>query len=375
MRIHRSKRRQRRGTALLISIFMIIMLCMLSAVMVDYGYMHASQSRMQSAADAAALAAAMRIGNENTAEARAEAQAWAVNFANYNLPGLGHVLVTDDIVFGNWDPADESFDPSDEAPNAVQVLVRRDGTNTESVATFFMNIFGVADIGLTASATATLSPTSAMEGMPLALRGPDFGPVDPQITADNPGKDGPSSPWNGKYFEVGDEVIVAIYGKGKRSPVHLTLDIDADGPGAAEADVKKILRGDMDPVEMQVGDEAYVFGGGTGSGSYGEALDDRLDLAFDDPGRNIGMPVVETLYDSRDEDGQLIGKVRVSDFVSVHLDEIVEVDVVDPDNASKTITVRYLMGTIRNRRAETSWGGATPSGAGGGSIIVVELVH
>ncbi|MCH7727366.1 MAG: hypothetical protein IH991_12930 [Planctomycetes bacterium] len=363
--------RKRRGSVMLTSVVFIIMLCMLAAVMVDYGYLHACQSRMQNGADAAALAAAMRVGNENTPEARAEAQQWAVGFANYNLPGYGEVLAVEDVTFGIWDPDSETFAAGGDPPNAVQVVVRRDGTNTERVGTFFMGMFGHNEIGMTATATAMLSSTSAAEGVPMALRAPGFGSVDPEVTEANPGKDGPSAPEYGDYFEVGEEVIVFIYGNGKNSSVHLTLDID----GAAEADVKKILKGESDLVEMQVGDEVYVFNEGTGSGNYGKALDDRLDLDFDDPGRDIIMAVVETLPDSRDEDGRLTGKVRIADFVSVHLDEIVEEEIEDPDDPSKTITVKYLMGTITNRRAETSWGGATPSGAGGRTVTIAELVQ
>ena len=366
--------RQRRGTALLTAILMMVMLCMLAAVTIDLGFVYGSKSRMQSAADAAALAAVMRIGNDNTAESREEAQAWAIGFANHNLIGMGDVLVPDDVVFGAWDPATETFTEGVATPNAVQVQVRRDGVNADSVGGFFMSIFGMSEIPVTTSATATISNASAAEGMPMALRAPDFGSVDPDVSKNNPGKDGPSSPQNGVSFEPGDSVVVAIYGKGSQPPVHLTLDIDAEGAGAAEADVKKILKGKTDLVEMQVGDEAYVFNEGTGSASYGEALDDRLNLAADDSGRDIVMPVVGTIAGSRDGDDQLTGKVRIADFVSVHLDETVDVDVVDPDNPTKTIKVKYLMGTITNRRAETSWGGATPSGAGGGSVSIPELV-
>jgi hypothetical protein len=112
--------------------------------------------------------------------------------------------------------------------------------------------------------------------------------------------------------------------------------------------------------------QAFVVGEGT-SGGYGEALDDRLKLATDDPGRDIVLPIVETLPGSRDDKGKLKGKVRIADFVAVHLDGVVEVEIVDPKDPKKTIKVDYLMGTIITRRAETSWGG--------GSVGVVELVQ
>lgn len=350
---------------------MIVMLCMLSAVMVDLGYLHSCKSRMQNAADAAAIAAVMRLGNENSKDTMIEARSWAIDFANRNLPGFGDVLVADDISFGIWNPATKTFTASMNTPNAVQILVRRDGLNTESIGTFFMNIFGTADIGLTTTAIATLASASAAEGVPMALRAPDFGSVDSDISDENAGKDGPGSPANGESFEVGEQVVVYIYGKGKKSPVHLALDIE----GVTNGDLTKILKGSSEAIEMQVGDEVNVLNEGTGGGGYGSALDDRLKLSVNDPGRDIVMPVVETLPGSRNGDGQLTGKVRIADFVAVHLDDVVEVDIPDPDNPSKTITVSYLMGTITNRRAETSWGGATPSGAGGGGVAIVELVY
>jgi hypothetical protein len=330
---------------------------------------------MQSAADAAALAAVMRIGNSNTQESRIDAEAWAIGFANYNLPDLGDVLVVDDVTFGTWNSLNETFTSGGNPPNAVQVVVRRDGLHTDRVGTSFMNFFGMSEVELSVKAVAMITSTSSAEAMPIALRSPEFGAVDAGISAGNPGKDGPSSPENGEAFVLGEKVIVAVYGKGKFAPVHLALDIDADGPGAAEADVKKVLKGDDLAIEIQVGDMAYVFNEGTGSASYGEALDNRLDLDSDDPGRVIIMPVVETVCDSRNSDGKLTGEVRVADFVCVHLDGIVENDVVDPSNPSKTITVKYLMGTIVNRRAETSWGGGTPSGAGGATVSLPELVQ
>ena len=375
MSISRSKKRKRRGSVLITAIAFIIMLCMLAAVTVDMGHMYGCLSRMQNAADSAALAAAMRVGNENTQEARDDAQKWAIGFANYNLPGHGDVLVTSDVTFGTWDPEFETFSAGGTTPNAVQVQVRRDGANTDSVGTWFISMFGPDSLGLMCTAIAMTSPTSAAEGVPMALRSPSFGSVDPAVTAVNPGKDGPSFPKNGVSFKVGEHVVIAAYGQGKKPPVHLTLDVDADGPGAAEADVKKILKGDMDPVELQAGDEVNVFNEGTGSAGYIEALDDRLNLADSDPGRDIVMAVIETTSTSRDADGKLTGPVRIADFVCVHIDGIVDIVVVDPTDPTKTITDRVLMGTITNKRAETFWGGATPSGAGGATVTIAELVR
>ena len=346
-------RHPRRGAALLAALVLIVMICMLATVMVDLGYIYGCKSRMQNAADAAALAATMRIGNENTAAAREEAQAWAIGFANHNLEGFGDVLVTDDVVFGNWNPNGETFVENSSSPNAVQVMVRRDGTNTDSVAGFFMNIFGASEIGLTATATATMSGTSSAEGVPMALRSPNFGDVDADFSAANPGKDGPSSPANGTSFQVGEQVVIAIEGKGHKDPsVQLTLNIDDKGPSGSKHKIEEVLKGKKDPVEMQVGDEANVLDKGTGDGKFSDALEDRLKRPANDPDRDLVMPVVEVLGGSRNGDGELTGKVRIADFVSVHLDEVIEEKIPDPKDPTKTVTVRYLMGTVTNRRAE-----------------------
>lgn len=368
------RRSSRRGAALLASLVLIVGICMLAAVMVDLGYLHACKSRMQNAADAAALAATMRLSNENTAAAREEAKNWAIGFANHNLEGFGDVLVPDDVVFGNWNPTSESFVENNSSPNSVQIMVRRDGKNTASVGGFFMNIFGTSEIAMTATATATISGASGAEGVPMALRSPDFGDVNAKLTDHNPLKDGPSSPANGTAFEVGEQVVIAVEGDGKDSSSQLTLAIDEKGPGAPEGHVKDVLKGKSDPVDMQVGDEASVMDHGMGDGKFTDALEDRMKLPDSHADRDLVMPIVEEVAGSRNGKGELTGNVRIADFVSVHLDDIVEEQMPDPKNAKKTITVRYFMGTITNKRAETSWGGATPSGAGGSSVGLPELV-
>lgn len=103
-----------------------------------------------------------------------------------------------------------------------------------------------------------------------------------------------------------------------------------------------------------MGDELGVVSEGTGAVSHGEALDDRLKLPANDPGRDIVVAVVDSTPTSCDEFGNLTGDVRISDFVSIHLDGIVDQDNVDPKDPSKMITIRNLMGTMTNRRVETS---------------------
>ena len=62
------------------------------------------------------------------------------------------------------------------------------------------------------------------------------------------------------------------------------------------------------------------------------------------------------------------------DFAAVHLDGTVEEDVVDPNNPSRTITVKYLVGTI-SRRIISYVGGApqSASGVGGDTVVTTHL--
>ena len=86
------------------------------------------------------------------------------------------------------------------------------------------------------------------------------------------------------------------------------------------------------------------------------------------------VPIVSILPGSRNEDDQLSGKIRVVDFAAVHLDGTVEEDVVDPNNPSQTITVKYLVGTI-SRRIISYVGGAPQSanGVGGDTVVTTHL--
>ena len=233
---------------------------------------------------------------------------------------------------------------------------------------------GIQQADVSVRAIAILDGVSGAGVLPMALRDGNFGPIDPEVAEFNPGKDGPSAPANGKQFEVGEEVILYIYGKGKKSPVHLTLDIDSPGPGASQSDVKKVLKGEQDPVVMKAGWDYFVFNEGTGSGGYGSAIDDRLKTAIDDPLRDVVVPIVSILPGSKNDDDRLSGKIRVVDFAAVHLDGTVEEDVVDPNNPSQTITVKYLVGTISRRII--SYGGGAPqsaNGVGGDTVVTTHL--
>ena len=126
----------------------------------------------------------MRIGNVNTAESQAEGKAWAIGFANHNLPDKGEVLKPDDISYGCWNTASKTFTAGGPT-NAVRVYVRRAAQNNNGIATFFMNVFGDSEFDITTTAVAMVASASSADVVPLAVR--------PRIWIDRPPRSQPPS--------------------------------------------------------------------------------------------------------------------------------------------------------------------------------------
>ena len=360
---------------------MIGMMSMM-ALSVDVGVLCLAKTELQRSADAAVLAAASTLINSNGTANIEEAIAIAKEYALANsVIGKNDqvTLLDQDIVIGQFDPVTKQVIPNLLSVNAIQIWCRRDSQHGNSVNLFFAPALGITDRGMSATAIANLGPVTGSDIVPMALRGPNFGPVDPAVSQANPGKDGPSSPANGQYFEVGEQVTIFTYGNGKKAPVHLTLKTTDSSSESTitPAEAKKILRGDSAPTPVKSGDTFEVFNGGTGSNSYGKALEVRLDTSSTDPSRDILMPVIDELPDSRDAKGRLTGKIQVSDFVSVHLDEIITTTVPDPNNAGKSIQIKLLVGTVTRRITSLagSGGGSETSGAGGGTVAAVQLIY
>lgn len=366
----------RRGAIVVLAAFLLIVFCCFVSFAVDVGYLCVVRTELQRSADSAALAGIGVLVDEDGTLNLSAAGLTAQQFGGMNGSAGGVVLtlIDADIKVGVYDALTNQVVETPGEANAIEVTAWRRADRGTAVQLFFAPVLGIQQADVSARAIAILDGVSAANVLPLALRDGNFGTIDPKVSDANPGKDGPSAPANGEMFEVDEVVILYIYGKGKQSPVHLTLDINSPGPGASQADVKKVLKGAMDPVVMKAGWDYYVFNEGTGSGGYGSALDDRLKTAIDDPLRDVVVPIVSILPGSKNDDDRLSGKIRVVDFAAVHLDGTVEEDVVDPNNPSQTITVKYLVGTI-SRRSISYVGGAPQSanGVGGDTVVTTHL--
>lgn len=241
-------------------------------------------------------------------------------------------LTISDVIIGRWNEETGAIAIGAEPANAVRITTRRSQKNGNALPLIFAGVLGHNTADVAASSIAILDD-SFVETVPMALRADGFGPIDEDISAQNPGKDGPSEPAFGGRFQKNDQVYLSLFGKGKKSAVHLTLDTTADGHNT-----QAVLRGDDDPVPMNIDDEFTVLNAGTGSNAYNVHLTKRLDYGFNDPRRTFFAPVMDVLPGSRNSSGQLTGNVIVVAFVKLHLDGIAEFETPDPNNSNKTIS-------------------------------------
>ena len=361
---------KRRGSVVVTMPVILGGLIFVAAIMVDIGSFYVNKSQMQNAADAAAIAAAMKIGNDRSAASLETAKAYASDFANKNQVGRGDVLVADDISMGIWDYSGGGFSPGADVNNAnsFQITVRRGGAASDGLGSYFARCFGLNDFEAVAKSTVVMSGASAAVGVPLALRAPGFGAINPKLTQTNPNFDGPCCPDDNVEFAVGDTVVLMATGNNKVTS-HLALQF------TNIANMYKLLDGSSDGMVMRVGDEVAVHDMGTKPRNFRWKLEQRTLLSEDDPKRCIVVPVVELLSDSKNGAGKINKKVRICDFVCVYVWKKMSYQVINPSNSSKKLTQSVILGQIRNRRAATIGGGQTPSGAGGKSVTSAALVN
>lgn len=343
-------RDRRRGMAAVIVVITLVILLGFAALAIDVGAMFNTKADLQKVADACSLAGAQVVTRED-----GDIYAVAGQIAEGN-PVLAHgpiELADEDIEAGRFDIETGVFIAGADSPNAVRVVARREDGINGSLKLFFAPILGVNSTGIKAMAVAMVPALrSVNDTTPIALRAPGFGPIDPAITEANPGKDGPSEPSDLTSFRIGEEVTVFAFGRGTRSPVHLTLNTN-DIPG--EAHLGEIMRGDEPGVRVSVGDAIDVLGDGTGHNGIGVKLASRLDDG-DPDNDTIIMPVVMPILGpgecdgwcdaTFDSDGRLDGDVLVVDFVAVRLEAVESVTVPDPNRPGRFIDIELLVGTV-----------------------------
>ena len=349
--MRREQGHRRRGVvAVLVAISMVVLLgC--AALAIDVGMLYNTKGDLQRLADASALAAAQAMASyagddEAEMEELASAAAREIAAANAVIGISGSPSLEDNDI--------ELFSRNGYgAPDAVRVIAKRvAGHSNGPCDLLFAAIFGLHTSNVSASAAAAAPPLRSLDGVPIGLRTPAFGPIDPDIVEANPGKDGPSEPTDGEAFEIGEKVTVFAFGKGKKSPVHLILNTN-DIRG--EAQLGKVMAGDEPGVPLAVGDTVDVVGDGTGHNGLGVKLARRLGDGNPD-NNTIVVPIVRPIDNygdcdgpcdmTFDADGALDGDVKIVDFIAIHLDAIEEVAVPDPAKPGRMIDIELLVGTV-----------------------------
>lgn len=160
------------GAATVFNTFMFTMFIMVGGLALDV--MNAVQQRthLQVAADSAAHAALYSRETMDADEARAK----ALQIAYTNMPSSqhGNILTTEDIVFGTWDAATQSFIEDQASRSAVLVRANRNSARSNAVDTFLLKLAGVNSWDLTRdSVFATYNPPCFREGF-VAQHGVDL---------------------------------------------------------------------------------------------------------------------------------------------------------------------------------------------------------
>jgi len=152
--------RQRRGTALIWAVLVMLMIIGFVGLTIDTGLGYLVGHQLQDAADASSMAAAQKLGEELEVIQEAARTIGAENYASAEtvLLKMNPGNTPDgDIVVGIYDRQEHIFIPSLKNPNAVKVVARRaEGSLGGSLPLIFGPIFGVNTIDLERTAIAMI---------------------------------------------------------------------------------------------------------------------------------------------------------------------------------------------------------------------------
>jgi len=161
------------GTVFVLVAFLLTVLIGVAALAVDIGYVAISRNQLQNSTDAAALAGAGKLGLiyiaqtwplslNSTQEGEIKSVAIAVGQEN-EAAGQPPNIESSDVIIGYWNSSVNTFSnspPSGKIPNAVRVIARPSASGSiplGSVTTFFAKIFGISNVTVSATATASLT--------------------------------------------------------------------------------------------------------------------------------------------------------------------------------------------------------------------------
>ena len=158
-----------RGAVLVLVAVSMVALLGVVALAVDLGYLFVTRNEVQNVADGSALAGARDLGAQYQSLSDIEQQAFycdgdcqerirdaARNLASMNRAGgLDMTLLVGDILIGRWSGG--TFTPTNEQPDAVSVVGRRDKANNGPISSFFARVLGIDETSVNALAVAAMT--------------------------------------------------------------------------------------------------------------------------------------------------------------------------------------------------------------------------
>lgn len=145
--------RNEEGAVIVFFAFCLPVFLLLLALVIDFGLARLTGNRLQITADAAALAGVSQLPEDD--DIIAEALKYSrKNYADENGKA---VLISADVVSGNWDGA--IFVAGEIPKNAVQVTTRRSNANNNPLATIFARIANIDEFQITRRAVARADST------------------------------------------------------------------------------------------------------------------------------------------------------------------------------------------------------------------------
>lgn len=144
-----SQRPRRRGVVIVLSALLIIVICAMTAMAVDVGFMMLVRTQLQVAADAGALA-----GGNALHMNRNQVTKIAKEYVKKHDAGGSRIKGTETLVeFGIWDTETNTFETVGSVGNAIRVTVTR-----QQEGLFFARVMGTNSFTAEASAIAMANP-------------------------------------------------------------------------------------------------------------------------------------------------------------------------------------------------------------------------
>ncbi|MAI35328.1 MAG: hypothetical protein CBE00_12385 [Planctomycetaceae bacterium TMED240] len=155
--------RLHRGAAAILGVFLLVALATLTAITIDFGYIHVAETQLRRSADAAAMAGCWEVfvQQDTGEELDSTLPMLVVNSANViaskNVVGdISPLLRHDDVELGNYHPVDGWTDSSISQANAVRVTLHRGAGANSELPLLFAALTGRGSQAMQATAVAAM---------------------------------------------------------------------------------------------------------------------------------------------------------------------------------------------------------------------------